>query len=410
MRRTGWKQMHRAVNPLRVAIIEETAQIGGAQTNILNLVQAINAQAVELHVFVPYAGPYTLALQERGAILHILNLPRFRSISFFWAERKLLNPAAIIADLFLLLAYAFAIRRAVRQHKIDLLHTNSILAHFAGGVAARLSGRPCIWYMQDIIEPRHRLRRWLFRQSAAFLADGIVTISPPVSQQFGPPLQNRITLLPYGLNVERFRTRAETHDPLRAFAGNRLLIGLAGRFVRWKGQHIFLEAARLLSSVRRDLAFVLIGDASLGEADYASQLRSYVEQHQLDETVLFAGWQPAMPQVYAQLDVAVLASIEPEPFGLVVLEAMASGLPVIATAHGGPAHFLEDGVTGLLIPPSDAAALTQAIVRLADDEDLRGQLSARARREVEEHYTIGNYCERLTTLYRSLCPSKPAPH
>jgi len=402
--------MQRATDPLQVAIIEETAEIGGAQVNILNLIPHINPQAVDLHVFLPYDGPYAKALREQGAVVHLLNIPRFFSISFFWAERKLLNPAALIADIYILLLYALTIRREVRLHKIDLIHTNSILAHFAGGMAAWLIGRPCIWHMQDIIDPRHTFRRWLFRRSAAILADRIITISPPVSEQFGPDLQNRIVLLPYGLEIERFQAKASAGHTLRTFAADRLLVGLAGRFVRWKGQHIFLEAARLLCATRQDLAFVLIGDASLGEVDYASQLRRFVQQHRLEESVLFAGWQPQMPQVYAQLDVAVLASIEPEPFGLVVLEAMASGLPVIVTAHGGPAHFVKDGSTGLLIPPADAATLALAIVRLADNEDLRMALSANARREVEDHYTIDTYCKQLIRLYQTLCPSKTVPH
>lgn len=396
--------MNKPGTALRVAIVEETAKIGGAEINILNLLSVLDARQVELLVFVPHNGAYEEALRSRGAQVHRLNTPHFYSISFFWRNHKVLNPVAIIINFFLLLIFAHAIRTAAREYNIEILHTNGILAHLAGGLASRWLGCSCVWHMQDIIEPHHRLRRWFFRRAAAILADRIIAISPPVSEQLGPALHPRVVLLPYGLDLTRFQNGPKSCSSgfLRDFAGDRLLVGLTGRFARWKGQHIFLEAARQLVEQRSDLAFVLVGDASLGEPDYATQLHMLVEDVSLRDYVLFAGWQSEMPRVYKQLDILVLASIEPEPFGLVLLEGMASRLPVIATNHGGPAYFIQDGITGLLVPPADPYTLAQQIGRLADSPALRNHLADNARLEVESHYNIFSHVVQLIEIYRDL--------
>jgi glycosyltransferase involved in cell wall biosynthesis len=109
-----------------------------------------------------------------------------------------------------------------------------------------------------------------------------------------------------------------------------------------------------------------------------------------------------MPDVHRALDILVLASIEPEPFGLVVLEAMASGKPVIATKHGGPLEIIEDGRSGDLVPPGDAAALARAIEALIHDPARRARVGALARERVMAHYTAEQYVAGVQAVYREL--------
>ena len=116
----------------------------------------------------------------------------------------------------------------------------------------------------------------------------------------------------------------------------------------------------------------------------------------------FAGWKygpDAMPDFYRSLDVFVLPSKEPEPFGLVVLEAMASGLPVIATAHGGPAEILRDNVTGVLVTPGDPAKMMLAMRALSEDPGRAKEMGAAGRTEAVNTYDIARTMDRLQQLY-----------
>jgi glycosyltransferase involved in cell wall biosynthesis len=389
----------------RVAIVEDTSAIGGAEINTLNLVRHSDANNLKLFVFVPQSGALAEALAGTSAHVSDLKIPHFRSISSYWRGRKVLNPLAIVIDLYLVLLFILRIWQSARRFRIEILHTNGIFAHFAGGIASRLAGCCCIWHLQDIIEPQHRFRRWLLNSCGSILADKIMVISQPVLAQITGSLQERAVLVPNGVDLCLFQARQD-HPPygsLRTFAGKRFLVILVARITRWKAQHILLEAAHQISTQRSDIAFALVGDAALGDADYAAELQRFVRSHQLEDVVMFAGWQKDMAAVYAQADILVLTAVEPEPFGLVVIEAMASGLPVIATNHGGPAHIIEHDITGLLVPPGDVLSLVASINRLADEPAVRSQMAQRARSHVEEHFSIEAYIERVRKVYETIC-------
>ena len=112
-----------------------------------------------------------------------------------------------------------------------------------------------------------------------------------------------------------------------------------------------------------------------------------------------------MPDVHRALDILVLASTEPEPFGLVVVEGMATGRPVIATAHGGPCELLEDGVSGLLVPPRDPDAMAAAMQRLIDAPALAQTMGAAGRRRAETHYSSTAYIAGVVRVYDDVCAS-----
>ncbi len=155
----------------------------------------------------------------------------------------------------------------------------------------------------------------------------------------------------------------------------------------WKGQHVFLQAAKhVLEQVPNSVA-VVVGDAPDGSTAYPSRLRTLASDLGIADRVVFAGYRQDVPQVMANLDVVVHASVKPEPFGTVVAEAMAMQRGVVAAKAGGPAEYVEHGINGFLTAPFDAREMAHAITTLLLDHALRTRMGEQARKTVVERFS-----------------------
>ena len=203
-----------------------------------------------------------------------------------------------------------------------------------------------------------------------------------------------------GVDVEAF-------TPAAAGARHRdgCWIGMVGALAPWKGQHIFVQAAAEVVDRIPDVTFFLIGDViytTAGHHDYRRELERLVHQLGLEGRVIFTGFRKDIARVMANLDIVAHCSVEPEPFGRVIIEAMACGKPVIAARGGGVDEIIVDGDDGLLVPPGDARLLAEAILRLAGDPDRRARLGEAARRRVEEKFRIHDQVRQIEQCYDRL--------
>ncbi|MDP9073369.1 MAG: glycosyltransferase family 4 protein [Actinomycetota bacterium] len=153
----------------------------------------------------------------------------------------------------------------------------------------------------------------------------------------------------------------------------------------------------------RDWESIVVGAPMSGELenDYTGGLWTLTRALGLADRVTFLGFSGDVPQALAQMDILVHASVGPEPFGLVALEAMAAGLPMIATAGSGPAEVVEDGVSGLLYPPGDIEALAGALRRLSEDPALRARLGAAAKVKSSE-FSADIAAAKMLQVYESV--------
>jgi glycosyltransferase involved in cell wall biosynthesis len=195
--------------------------------------------------------------------------------------------------------------------------------------------------------------------------------------------------------------------PRRAHRERPLMIGIVGRLAPWKGQHVFLEAfASAFSGL--DVRARVIGSALFGENDYAQSLEQQAERLGIAPQVNFRGFRENVWYELTQLDVLVHASVTAEPFGQVVLEGMVAGLPVIASAAGGPSELITDGVDGLLTPPGDVAELANALRRLSADPSLRERLGVAASERGRE-FTPERSAQQLLQVYRGILGQELIP-
>jgi glycosyltransferase involved in cell wall biosynthesis len=176
-----------------------------------------------------------------------------------------------------------------------------------------------------------------------------------------------------------------------------------GRLVRWKGQDVFLRAVAQARGRVPRLRAVIVGAADDDDRSraFADELQRLATELGIAERVTFTGHRVDAPRVMSAADVVVHSAVSPEPFGRVIIEALAAGRPVVATRAGGVLDILDHGVTGLLVPPNDVGELAQALERLAADAGLRARLAAAGRQHAAAHYSAAGQRALVAGLYQA---------
>ena len=178
-----------------------------------------------------------------------------------------------------------------------------------------------------------------------------------------------------------------------------LVVGMAGRINRWKGQKLFVDAAQKVHEILPEVRFQIAGEAYSGEEKLKEDLIAYIAEKKLEDTVILLGQVNDMPSFYRGLDLFVLPSIQPEPFGLVVIEAMEYGIPVIATNHGGPAEILDDGVDGYLVDYQNADQMAARIVELMSDAEKRKSIGERGQEKKRREFSVSAMVGNIETIF-----------
>jgi glycosyltransferase involved in cell wall biosynthesis len=307
------------------------------------------------------------------------------------------------------------LKDVIAEHNVDLVHARSRAPAWSAYYAAKQAHIPFVTTHHGTYEARNALKRWY--NSVMFRGDAVIANSRWTADQIREnrtPKPKRIETISRGIDLDRFDpSRVSNHamDSLRrmwsAAEGSRVVL-LPGRLTRWKGHLILIEALSRLSragELPQNLRIVLAGDAQ-GRRSYLAEIEAACAEAGLEEIVTLSDHIDDMPAAYMAAEIVLSASTKPESFGRVPVEAGAMGRPVIATAHGGALETVLQGNTGLLVPPGDAAALGEAIVRLLSLSDSeRREMGNKARAHVEAHYTVQKMCSDTISLYSEVVNS-----
>jgi glycosyltransferase involved in cell wall biosynthesis len=279
--------------------------------------------------------------------------------------------------------------------------------HLYGGPAAAMTGRRAAWLQAGLPTGAAAIDR----AATAVPAAGVLTVSRAGDAAQRALRPRRPTHLVHpGVDTERFDAR-RVHD--RRSVRTRLglpidapIFGSVGRFERMKGFHVILDAAALLRSAYPDACCVLVGAPHPPDAGYVDELRSRAHRLGLDGNVVFAGHQDHPEDWMQAMDVFVLASHN-EPFGMVVIEAMALGKPVVATAEGGPTEVITSERQGTLVPWGNARALSCAVARFVADQDLRDRVGEAARLRAQA-FSAQTYAAQMGDVLAELATRRQA--
>jgi len=369
-----------------VLYVSSVSQLGGAEHSLLELMTHLDPQTYAPRLLVSEDGPLPQRFRDAGGAVFFGEFP--------WFSKK--RPWV----------YARAIWRIVslvRKHGVRLIHVNCDRAVPHAVLAARLAGVPCVCHIRDM------LRSWYLpayvrhlNRAAAIIANSQATAAKCRSAGMNP---SRLHVIHVGLPMDRFTSttsleraafRREYH-----IEGSHVAIGLVGHILEHKGHEDFVHAVSIVQQRCPTARFFVVGDDAMSDdRTFLPRLRVLVEETGLTERFVFTGARSDIPRVMSGLDVVVAPSWN-EPFGRVVVEAMAAGRAVVGSRAGGIPEIVEDGVSGLLCPPRDPPALADQLIRLCEDAPLRAQLGAQAR-PAAARFDIAQHVRTMSALYDSL--------
>jgi len=378
----------------RVLFVCHTGSISGAELVLIDLVRPWAGQSALLFE----DGPLHAALSACG-----LNVAISRWGNGLNDVRRDSSFAKVVPVVSAMYGIVAEVARFARRH--DVVYANSQKAFVLSAIAAKLVRRPLIWHLHDIISPAHfgSMQRRVQVLLANRCTARVVVPSKAAADAFIAEggRKDLVAIVPNGLDIApEAQSPAEIRRELNLPQG--ALVGVFSRLAEWKGQHVVLEALANTPGV----SCIIAGSALFGEEAYEQRLRQMVRDLALGERVHFLGQRSDVPRLMRAVDAVIHPSIDPEPFGRTLVEAMLADVPVIATDAGAASDILEGGRAGTLIPPGDAVALAQAIagVMLRSPEHVKQIEYAAAR--ARSHYGVAQMLDATSRLIRQAAGEK----
>lgn len=385
--------------PVRILYVHHNADTYGASRSLLRLLAQLSRDRFHPLVLLAENGPLRSKLEALN--VEVVLGP----VSVI--TRPLFHTWRIIPFLAGLPVSVLHVWQLIRSKRIDLVHTNTGVI-LTSALAAQMAGVPHIWHIRDWFQEFRSIwllySRWILGSS-----DRVLAVSRAVAAQF--PTSPKVEVIHNGFSPEEFAVPKAKLS--RAFRdqfnlGDEFVVGCVGR-IKWvrKGQEILVQAAALLEKKGIRAKYVIVGAPFPGNETHLDELRRLIRDLNLESRVVLTGELEDTRPAYAAMDVFVLPSAQPEPFGGVVMEAMSMGIPVIATAIGGSLDQVADGVTGFLIPPSDPQALAEKIDVLIRDPQLRSRMAQAGPERIAQTFSLEGMVRRLEQVYLEVLPGSP---
>lgn len=357
---------------MRILQVCSAREIGGGERHFIDL---SNALATRGHsVFA--------ALAPDSPLLGELNLPR---------ENILFSRLRNALDVF----SAFELAQFARRHRVELIHAHLARDYNLAAVSSRLTKIPFV-LTRHVLFPLKSLNKYALGR-----AGGVIAVSTAVAQTLAgifPP--EKIMTIHNGVDLKRFSFNRK--NPSRI-----LKIGTIGHLAPIKGHDIFIEAAKIVCQKQENAQFLIVGEDKSKTGEYRRNIENLITESNLAEKVKLIGWNEDVRPILSDLDLFVSAA-RSEPFGLVLLEAMASGVPVVATETAGAREIIENNESGILVPLENARQLADKIIELLDSPEKRKNLSFHGRERVENCFSLEKMVSETENFYRlwlnrSLC-------
>jgi len=376
---------------MNILQVTKGALMGGGERHVLTLLEGFKSQGVRTHLAVFTEGRLAETARGLGVDVHVLP-KRFRGD---------IRPLTGLINL-------------VRKKKIDIVHTHLVSGNLYGRLAGKVAG------VKGIVTTLHHSRKEalgnfalpfmanLFFRGDIFmgrLSDRMISPSADlkrllIDHDLDPA---RITVIPNAINMDKTKVSDDEMDACRRelrIPPGMKIVGMVGRLVEVKNFDLFIQAARKVLGQNPKVLFLIVGDGPLRH-----KLEKQAADSGIKERIIFTGFRDDVFRLIAMMDLFVLCSTsETNPIAL--MEAMASGKPVIATDVGGVSELIDHHITGWLCPSGDLACLTEAMIHLLSHPEQAKEIGARAREKMQKTYSLETITAQLLEVYQNLIDAR----
>lgn len=385
---------------MKILFYNHTGKVSGAERVLLMILARLDRERFESVLLCPADGP--LVETVRQLAMRVINAHSLEA-RFTWRPDRLMRYLA---------SFIQTIREArgtVIREMPDIVHANSIRAGLVMSVATVGLRVPIVWHAHDLL-PRHPLSSAIRLFACASRRNQVVAVSRAVADRFRGSMFSwfrrrlPIAVIHNAVDLERFQPNHESRAATRrslGFSEEQLLVGIVGQLTPRKGQLELIDAFARVAQENPNAMLLIVGEALFNrDFEYAESLKETAKSLRVLDRVLFLGQREDIPAMMRSLDLLVVNS-RVEPFGLTLIEAMAAGTPVLATAVDGIKEIVRHGEDGWLLPEPDQESLVDAMRTLLGDAELRQRLSREGQRSASRRFARDRFLSQIQALYSS---------
>ncbi len=385
--------MIKSVPNINILYLTSSSGLYGGSRCLLNLLQNLDSKFNPI-VLLPAKDSLEEKLKDLGVEYYRINMP---------VIEKTCNLFKIILFFPLVVLSVLKTSLIIKNKNIKVLHTNTSLI-ITGAIAARLTGIKSIWHIREIITQGaiRQVLAWLIY----FLSDKVIVMSDAIKISFFKERKasDKIITIYEGINEAGLAALADKNKIRKeyGFDPEMCIVGMVGRITPWKGQDDFIRAASLVLKQIPGIRFFVVGGIcpqGFRQILFKNKLIRIAEKLKISDKIIFTGFREDVSDFLAAFDIFVLPSKKPEPFGRVILEAMAMAKPVVATNIGGPLEIIANNRLGVLIPPRSPENIAQAVIELVKDGKKRNEVGNAGREYVRESFKMEAFRQRIGKLY-----------
>jgi glycosyltransferase involved in cell wall biosynthesis len=386
---------------MKILFYNHTGQASGAERLLLMILARLDHAAFDPIMVCPESGTLAQMVTDTGIPVETLTNLEAR---FTWRVDHLARYCRSF------LQVMRQLRAKVTSINPDLIHANSIRAGLVATAATFGLGTHVVWHLHDLL-PRHPLSTLIRIFASLSKRTRMIAVSDAVARnfrgRFSPLIGNRVGVILNAIDLDKFKPTGPTPHAIRNEFGlneEDFIIGIIGQLTPRKGQLELIGAFAQAEVTRSTL--LIVGAALFNrDSDYAQRLEQEAKARGVADRVRMLGSRSDIGAIMRGLDLLVVNS-SAEPFGLVILEAMACGTPVLAVAVDGIPEIIQHGTNGWLVSPGDRRMLAESIAHLSREPEVRARLAAQGKQRVAANFSADRFMTDLETFYQSIKPTR----
>ena len=381
-----------------ILFIHQSAELYGSDKTMLYFLSELDKTEYLPVIVLPFDGPLKIELEKNNIKVVIAPVLKL--------YRKMFTPKNVITFFREYKEGVAVLDKLNKEHDFKLVYTHT-LAALIGIIFAKKRKIKHLWHVQEIIA-KPKIFNLAFKKLLSLNCNHKVIYDSIATMNFW--IKNNTTLTAKSMavwngievnNIQTFKDEDIVEIRENYFKSNKdeIIIALVGRINSWKGQQLLLTAFNILSKTNQNTKLVFLGSAPPNQEIFEIDLKNKIKEYNLEEKVIIIPFQKDITKFWNSIDIAVVPSTEPEPFGMVVIEAMLAKKPVVASNHGGPTEIVIDNETGFLFESNNEILLANAIQKLIDNPNLRNSFGEKGYQRVLNTFSLESHVNHFEKIF-----------